>query len=108
MFNNVERKIKKIAKIFFIVGIVLSAIFLLVLLAMGFEEEEFIYIFIAFVGAGVLFLLFWLGSIFIYAQGESLEALKSIDRKTSVKGQESVETSRPQYHHVEVSSDEIY
>ena len=69
MYNNVGSKVKILAKAVCLLGIIASVVYGLVLIAPGTENNTVLGILIIPLGS----LLFWLGSLPIYAIGEAAE-----------------------------------
>ena len=100
MFNNIGRKIKKLAKTLCWIGIALSGIFAIIMFvtasqAYGSELGTCVFLGFLFLIGGTLFS--WLSSLFTYGFGELIEKACIIAENTAPKK----EDTQPQYSPVE-------
>ena len=82
MFENIGGKIKVLAVVVCIIGIILSVFYALNLWASGYNNSFWLGL-VALVGGSVLS---WIGSFFAYGFGELIERTCSIDDKLSKAG----------------------
>lgn len=78
MFNNIGKKIKVLALIFFILEVTAIEISSLVLMAEGYDEEIVMGIFLMFLGPVVA----WVSSWFLYGYGELIAKTAETEKNT--------------------------
>lgn len=78
MYDNIGGKIKGLAKVICVIGIIVSVIAGLNVFADN-EQDEFLGVLYFIIGP----LLSWVGSFFLYGFGELIEKTSNIEQKTS-------------------------
>lgn len=81
LFSNIGGKIKTLAKVICLVGMVISLIQAVRVLNMGYEYQNTAFASLLTLGLGCLFS--WIGSFFTYGFGELIDRTCSIDDKLS-------------------------